>query len=343
MKHIPVIISENRKQNIQESRRPIRKTIRRNNLVLQSMVLPTVININPRSLYNKHEELSTLIDQYSAEVICVSESWEQEKRPLEELIDLPDYKIVTNVKQREFRGGKPAILVNENKFVVKKLCPDVITVPVGVEAVWVLITPKKRTCNKFKYIAICSVYYRGPKSTKKKELFDHIAESFHLLSAKYGSNIQFIIAGDTNRLNLSPILNLSSNLKQVVKTPTRLNPDAILDPIITTLWKYYQEPVTKPPINQNEGSNGKPSDHLVVLMYPLVSALDKKPRVYRTIQTRPVTQSGIDSFGRWVTSYNWHSLYRCQDINEKAQLLQHILMSKYEEYFPLKSMKLCEK
>ena len=263
---IPVIVSDNRKHGFQEPRRPVRKTIRRNNLVLQSMILPTVMNLNPRSVYNKHEELSTLIEQYSAEVICVSESWEKENKPLEEILDLPDYKIVTNVKQREFRGGKPAILVNENKYIVKKLCPDVVTVPVGVEAVWVLITPKKRSCNKFQYIAICSVYYRGPKSTKKKELFDHIAETFHLLSAKYGSNIQFIIAGDTNRLNLSPILNLSSNLKQVVKTPTRLNPDAILDPMITTMWKYYQEPVTKPPINQNEGSNGKPSDHLVVLI-----------------------------------------------------------------------------
>ena len=153
------------------------------------MVLPTVININPRSLYNKSEEFSTLVEQYSAQVICVSESWEQENKPLDEILDMPDYQIITNVKQREFRGGKPAILVNQNKFIVKKLCPDVITVPIGVEAVWALITPKKQACNKFKYIAICSIYYRGPKSTKKKELFDHIAETFHLLSGKYGSSI----------------------------------------------------------------------------------------------------------------------------------------------------------
>ena len=225
---------------------------------------------------------------------------------------------------------------------MKKLCPDIITVPIGVEAVWALVTPKKQSCNKLKYIAVCSVYYRGPKSTKKKELFDHIADTFHFLSAKYGSNIQFIIAGDTNRLNLSPILNLSSNLRQVVKCPTRLNPDAILDPIITTLWRYYQEPVTKPPIKPNEGSNGKPSDHLVVLMLPLLSTLDMKPRSYRIVQTRPINQSGIDSFGRWITGYNWHSVYRCTDVHMKAELLQDILMCKYHECFPLKTLKLCE-
>ena len=288
------------------------------------MILPSVMNINPRSIYNKYEEFPLLLEQYSADVICMSESWSRDNKPLEELLDLPNYQIISNVKQREFKGGKPAIFVNENKYIVKRLCPDIITVPIGVEAVWALVTPKKQSCNKFKYIAVCSVYYRGPKSTKKKKLFDHIADSFHFLSSKYGSSIQFIIAGDTNRLNLSPILNLSSNLRQVVKCPTRLNPDAILDPIITTLWRYYQEPVTKPPINPNEGSNGKPSDHLIVLMLPLLSVLDMKPRSYRTIHTRPINQSGIDRFGQWITSYNWHSVYRCTDVHNKAELLQDV-------------------
>ena len=143
------------------------------------------------------------------------------------------------IKKRDFKGGNPAILVNKEKFSVKRICPEPISVPIGVEAVWTLISPKRNTCQKFKYIAVCSVYYRGPKSTKRQELFDHIAQTYHFLSAKYGSQIEYIIAGDTNRLNLSPILNLSPRLEQVVKVPTRLNPSATLDPIITTLKKYY--------------------------------------------------------------------------------------------------------
>ena len=242
---IPVLISKSRNTPCKlEVRLPVRRTIKRNNLVLQSASLPIVMNINPRSIYNKCDELPLLLDQYSADTICMSETWEQENLTLEQLLDLPDYQIITNCKQRDFKGGKPAILVNENKFIVKKLCPDPVTVPFGVEAVWALVMPRKQSSQKFKYIAVCSIYYRGPKSTKKQELYDHIGETFHYLSSKYGSNIQFIIAGDTNRLNLKPILNLSPNLKQVVKVFTRLNPEAILDPIIT-LWKYYEEPVTK--------------------------------------------------------------------------------------------------
>ena len=168
------------------------------------------------------------------------------------------------MKQREFRGGKPAILVRSDKYNVKPLCPDVITVPVGVEAVWALISPKVRNPrNQVKCIAVCSLYYRGPKSTNKTLLFDHIAESYHLLKANYGKGLEFIFAGDTNRLNLSPILVLCPSFKQVVKVFTRLNPGAILDTIITSLSRYYQDPVTKPPINNNL-DDGKPSDHIVV-------------------------------------------------------------------------------
>ena len=137
---IPVFISTHRQSKVSHSVRiPVRRVIRRNNLVLQSINLPVIINLNPRSVYNKTEEFSLLLEQYSADVICVSESWERENMPLDQLLQLDNYEIISNVKQREFKGGKPAILVNTQKYLVKKICPDPVTVPVGVEAVWCLI------------------------------------------------------------------------------------------------------------------------------------------------------------------------------------------------------------
>ena len=286
-----------------ERRKPVRHTVKRNNVILESINLPTIMNINPRSIYNKCDEFSQLIEQYDCDIICMSESWDRANLPLDQLLKLDNYEIISNVQQREFKGGKPAILVNTQKYIVKRICPDPITVPVGVEAVWCLVTPRKTTSKKFKYIAVCSLYYRGPKSTKKQELFDHVAETYHYLSAKYGSHIQYVIAGDTNRLSLKPILSLSHNLVQMVKCPTRLKPEAILDPIITTMSRYYEEPVTKPPINPNVGSNGKPSDHLTVIMRPLSAALSVKPRVYKTVQSRPITESGIESFRQWIENH----------------------------------------
>ena len=111
---IPVLVSDVRTSIPKpEVRQPVRKSVRRNNLVLQSVSLPTVMNINPRSIYNKSDEFPLLLEQYEADIICMSESWEQKDKSLEQLLDLPNYQIITNVKQRDFKGGKPAILVNE--------------------------------------------------------------------------------------------------------------------------------------------------------------------------------------------------------------------------------------
>ena len=160
------------------------------------------------------------------------------------------------------------------------------------------------------------------------------------MTALYGADLHFIIAGDTNRLNLAPILSLSPRLRQCVKVPTRLNPAAILDPIITTLHPWYLEPVTMPPINNNQES-GKPSDHLIVLMRPISAKFPSQPRQYYTVQTRPITESGLRSFGQWIISHNWRDLYTCTDVNRKAEILQGVLLEKYYRVFPIKCIKLC--
>ena len=111
--------------------------------------------------------------------------------------------------------------------------------------------------------------------TPRDILYDHIAESYNILVAKYGENTHLILSADSNKLNLNPILALSPSLRQVVKVPTRLNPPTTLDTIITTLSKFYNEPVTKPPLaNDVNNPHGKPSDHLIVLWSPLCCFID---------------------------------------------------------------------
>ena len=133
---------------------------------------------------------------------------------------------------------------------------------------------------------------------------------------------------------MNPIINLSPNLKQEVKVHTRLNPPAILDPIITTLG-------TKPPIDPDTDS-GKPSDHLIVLMLPLISALQIPPRVYRTVVTRPLTQSGVEKFANWIENYSWAEIYECEDGHRMAELFQNVLLDNYKRIFPIKTLKVCD-
>ena len=91
------------------------------------------------------------------------------------------------------------------------------------------------------------------------------------------------LAGDTNDLKLGPILDLSSKLKQCVQQPTRLNPPRMIDPIITTLSDYYQLPQCMPPLDADHDLDGKPSDHLMVVMSPVSVITNRPARITRTV------------------------------------------------------------
>ena len=339
--HIPVLVTKREPSvNQRELRKPVLRRVKRSNKLMEATKLPSVMNLNPRSIYNKIDEFLLLVEQYGSDLIFLSETWDRVSQPLQSLIQLENYEVITSVNPRSFRGGQPALVINEEKFHIKKLNPEPITVPEGVEAVWALLTPKFGSTNgTVKHIAVAAIYYRGPKSTKKRELFDHIAESYNLLMAKYGDGLHFILAGDTNRLNLSPILNLSPSLKQVVTCPTRLDPEAILGPIITTLKDYFQTPITKPPIENDADKDGKPSDHLVVIMPPVSAEINFPTRQTRTVQYRPLPQSGIDKMGQWIQRQTWHDIYKCSDAHQMAEVLQTKLLESLDKFLPMKTVK----
>ena len=71
--------------------------------------LPKLCNINPRSVYNKKEEFHALVKEEDLDLIFISESWEREYLPLDEIIRLETHTVVSNVHQRTGMGGRPAI------------------------------------------------------------------------------------------------------------------------------------------------------------------------------------------------------------------------------------------
>ena len=101
-----------------------------------------------------------------------------------------------------------------------------------------VLTPKNITNDsKIQRIACCALYCK-PESNRKTLLLDHISDAYNVLSTKYGRGLHFVLAGDTNDLKLDSILSLSPSLVQIVRDFTRLDPLAILDPIINTVLTY---------------------------------------------------------------------------------------------------------
>ena len=108
-----------------------------------------------------------------------------------------------------------------------------------------------------------------------------------MLCSKYNDGLHFIIAGDTNDLKLDSIINLSPNMKQVV---------GLLDPILTTMAKFYQPPMCIPPLDADPDCNGSPADHLMVEMRPVTTLNNRSARTKRKLQIRPLPESGLTKF-----------------------------------------------
>ena len=46
----------------------------------------------------------------------MSESWEREELKLNQIINLEDHIVISNVSQRSGKGGRPALIVNAKKY-----------------------------------------------------------------------------------------------------------------------------------------------------------------------------------------------------------------------------------
>ena len=127
-------------------------------------------------------------------------------------------------------------------------------------------------------------------------------------------------------------------MKQIVQSPTRLNPPEILDPVITTLAGYYQVPKCLPPLDADDGDTR--SDHLTVWVEP-VSAVNNRPaRSIRRVKVRRLPQSGKDQLRRWLAQQTWDQVVRAESAHDQAMILQSMLMEKVDEYLPEKTVSL---
>ena len=142
-----------------------------------------------------------------------------------------------------------------------------------------------------------------------------------------------------NELKLDPILQLSPSLKQVVQNPTRLDPPRILDPIITTLSDFYQLPECLAPLDADPESNGKPSDHLMVVMEPISQINNKPARTKKSFTYRPFTEDRLQKMREWIEKESWGEVAHEQSAHVKMKVLQNILVNKYQKLENLKRRK----
>ena len=70
------------------------------------------------------------------DLCLISESWERPSEPLDTVIKIKDFCIISNPHQRaaSISGGRPAIIANTEKFTVDNINQSLVSIPWGVEA-----------------------------------------------------------------------------------------------------------------------------------------------------------------------------------------------------------------
>ena len=309
----------------------------------QSIFLPKLMNINPRSIYNKIDEFVTFVEEEEIDLVFMSESHERayptkmgKSQTLKEIIQMENFTVINNPNQRKEKCGRPALVINNKKYHVEDLTNKEVEVPWGVEIVWASITPKNSQQKKSQIQKIiCASIYSKPNSRSKSKLLDHISDVYNVMSTKHQEGVHFILAGDTNDLKLDSILSLSPMMKQIVSNPTRWNPPRMIDPVITTLSKYYQTPKVLPPLDNDPDKDGKPSDHGIIVVEPISEINTNCVREKRKVIVRPMPESKLNQLKAHCNK--WKITKESESAHKMAKDLHDEIVLSSEKYVPEKT------
>ena len=113
-----------------------------------------------------------------------------------------------------------------------------------------------------------------------------------------------------------------------------------LDIIITNLHQSYNNPVIVPPVEADNPSTGKPSDHSVPVATPITSPGMEIKRDFQVKVFRPLPESLLHEFGLWITTENWNSVPADKSPTTQVEAFQNLLENKVSTIFPTKTVKI---
>ena len=273
--------------------------------------LPSLLLSNVTSLTNKMEEVTELVRSTGCDVMAITEAWQI----IPELCKIDNFVFFHHLRVNR-RGGGVALFCRDD------LSPSHLSVeiPEGVECLWVRLSPHLHPRHTASII-VCVVYH-PPRAPTALLLTNHIIETADTLHLRYLAS-KLVVCGDFNRLDISEILH-QLNLTQVVTFAT--HEQATLDLIITDMAQQYSPPRSLPPLGR--------STHVTILWSP--SPTISTPRREVTRHHRPLPDSALREFGRWIVQHPWSEVLEAEDVETKWKSFTTTTTEAYHHFFPVK-------
>ena len=143
-----------------------------------------------------------------------------------------------------------------------------------------------------------------------------------------------MIGGDRNSITMESLSNLYPGVHQIVKHPTRK--DRILDFFCTDLYELYNVPIIANPLEADDPTKAKPSDHKIPVIIPRTS--ENHTDVKKVVIKRPMPDSKLDTFEKWIFSELWEDLAEGDDVNEMTRMFTNKVQDKIDDIFPTKTI-----
>ena len=313
-----------------------RKVIKRDKKFISGESLPIISVSNVRSLIPKIENVKKDILERKISVAIFSEVWEKAKckkqqLEFEKMFQLDGLKYISTPRLTK-RGGGTAIVVNQREFSLEKMS---VSIPNNLEVVWGLVRPKKESAT-IREIIVAAIY-SPPHSKKNNQLLDHLLSTTHYLLSRF-PRAGLVIGGDKNDLQISSLISGIPRLRQIVTKYTHRR--KILDIILTNMSSLYAVPEIVPAVPPDNPQVGVPSDHSTVVATPLTQDNVGRFRDFITRKYRPLPQSGITEFGRWICSEDWLGVTEQVNPTQQVEAFQNIVNTKLDTIFPQKTVKI---
>jgi hypothetical protein len=146
---------------------------------------------------------------------------------------------------------------------------------------------------------------------------------------------------ETRTLPLNPLLLALPRFAQIVAHNTQ--GEKIIDVLIMSCPELYTVPLGTPPVLPDDPHHAAPSDHRVPMARPLALAPEAVTNVYREKVYRPLPDSMVRVFMKWILSEAWDMIPVDGSPTEQVEIFQEIVDLKVKEMFPQKKVRISNK